>query len=214
MGISLDVLTKTISVTSPTTSVTIQELVDAVRDWEDELCNMTYNKVIDAVGKADLGGNVTTGIVVSLNSEWQIQFWGGSGLTKISGGTIVGGVGGESVKATGTAGDLTIVQTPVNTTIVSTSGSGATAQEVWEYNNGRTLSNPDDYKADIGGLEIEGSMDLAQMQRVFLAALAGLVSGAGTTTTRFRDLADTKDRIVATVDGDGNRLTITLDGSP
>lgn len=130
MGITLDALTKIISITTPTTSVTIQELVDAVRDWEDELCNMTYKKVIDAVGKADLGGSVSTGIVVSLNAEWQVQFWGGSGTTKVSGGTLVGGVGDEPVLATGTAGDLTILQNPVNSTIVSGGGTAPTVEEI------------------------------------------------------------------------------------
>ena len=45
-------------------------------------------------------------------------------------------------------------------------------------------------------------------------ALAGKTSGGGTTTVKFRDLADTKDSVVATVDGNGNRTNIgTLDGT-
>lgn len=39
----------------------------------------------------------------------------------------------------------------------------------------------------------------------------GEVSGAGTSTVTIRDIADTTDRIVASVDGSGNRTAVTLD---
>jgi hypothetical protein len=48
--------------------------------------------------------------------------------------------------------------------------------------------------------------------RLLLAAQAGKVSGAGTGTETFRNAAaDTKNRIVATVDSSGNRTALTLD---
>jgi len=59
----------------------------------------------------------------------------------------------------------------------------------------------------------EGSLSLEAMLRIILAANAGISSGGRTTTQKFRDVADTKDRIVATVDTNGNRLAVTLDGS-
>lgn len=60
---------------------------------------------------------------------------------------------------------------------------------------------------------IEGSLTLRQALRVLLAALANKASGGGTTTVTFRDLADSKARITATVDANGNRTAVTLDGS-
>lgn len=57
---------------------------------------------------------------------------------------------------------------------------------------------------------VEGSITLRQAIRVMLAALAGKVSGAGTTTITIRDANDTTNRIVATVDASGNRSAITL----
>jgi len=44
-----------------------------------------------------------------------------------------------------------------------------------------------------------------------LTDYAAKVSGASTTTFTIRDLADTKDRIVVTVDADGNRTAVTRD---
>jgi len=48
--------------------------------------------------------------------------------------------------------------------------------------------------------------------RLMLAALAGKLSGAAGTTVTFRNaVADSKDRIVATVTADGNRTAVTTD---
>ena len=43
------------------------------------------------------------------------------------------------------------------------------------------------------------------------AAAAGKSNGLATTTARYRDKADSKDRIIATVDADGNRSAVTMD---
>jgi hypothetical protein len=66
----------------------------------------------------------------------------------------------------------------------------------------RTLAD-----GDIDGYTLEEAM------KICLAALAGKVSGAGTTTVTIRSADDTADRIVATVDTNGNRSAVTLDGA-
>ena len=60
---------------------------------------------------------------------------------------------------------------------------------------------------------VEGTLTLRQIQRIVLAVLAGKSGGGGTTTDTFRDVADTKNRVSATVSSVGNRTAITLDGS-
>lgn len=50
-----------------------------------------------------------------------------------------------------------------------------------------------------------------QAMRLILAACAAKISGAATTTVSIRDVNDTKDRIVAAVDGSGNRSSVTTD---
>ena len=67
--------------------------------------------------------------------------------------------------------------------------------------------------ADIIAGITEGTLDLQEILRIILAALAGKASGGGTATIKFRDQADTKDRITATVDVDGNRTLVVVDGS-
>lgn len=58
---------------------------------------------------------------------------------------------------------------------------------------------------DVDGYSLEETLKLC------LAALAGKLSGAATTTIVIRAADDSKDRITATVDADGNRSNVVLD---
>lgn len=60
---------------------------------------------------------------------------------------------------------------------------------------------------------VEATFTVRQALRLMLAALAGKLSGAATTTVTIRAADDSKDRLVATVDADGNRTALTLDAS-
>lgn len=58
---------------------------------------------------------------------------------------------------------------------------------------------------------VETSITLRQALRLILAASAGKLSGAATTTVTIRNVGDTVNRITATVDSDGNRTAVTTD---
>lgn len=59
---------------------------------------------------------------------------------------------------------------------------------------------------------IEVGLTLRNAQRLQSSAAAGKLSGAATTTAVLRNaIADSKDRITATVDADGNRSAVTVD---
>jgi hypothetical protein len=92
-------------------------------------------------------------------------------------------------------------RTPVS--VVSTGGSALTPTESAHLLG---LAN------DIDQV-IEGSTTLRQSVRLQNAVLLGKVSGAGTGTETFRDIGDTKDRVISTVDANGNRTAVTLDGT-
>jgi hypothetical protein len=79
--------------------------------------------------------------------------------------------------------------------IISRPSASDIAQEVWN------------------SLSIEGGFSAGELLRIMAAALAGKVSGAAGTTVTIRDVNDTRDRIVATVDANGNRSAVTLDGA-
>ena len=65
-------------------------------------------------------------------------------------------------------------------------------------------------QADLVPIENIDGYTPEESLRLILAALVGKLSGAATTTVTIRDAADTKNRIVATVDDDGNRSAVTL----
>jgi hypothetical protein len=65
----------------------------------------------------------------------------------------------------------------------------------------------------VGARVVEGTLTQDEITRIILAVEAGKAAGGGTTTITFRDQADTKDRVTATVDENGNRTAITVDGA-
>ena len=59
---------------------------------------------------------------------------------------------------------------------------------------------------------VETGVTFREAMKLMLSALAGKVSGAGTATNVFRNaVADSKNRITATVDSSGNRSAISYD---
>lgn len=58
---------------------------------------------------------------------------------------------------------------------------------------------------------VEANLTPRQALRLAVAVMAGKLSGAPSGPIVIRDLADTKDRVTATVDGAGNRTGVTTD---
>ena len=67
--------------------------------------------------------------------------------------------------------------------------------------------------SEIMAQTIDGSLSWLQVMRILLAFAAGLSNGGGTSDINFRDNGDSKNRIAATVDANGNRTAVTLDGT-
>ena len=130
MPLTINWYTHVIEITSPTVSVAGQVLHDFIEDIMATPTGMLYNDIISPEGKIEDPSNpgVFSQIIIILNSPWQIQFWQGSGYTRIYGAKLVGGLSDEPIKATGAAGDVTVLESPVDgVTVVS--GSGVTEQD-------------------------------------------------------------------------------------
>jgi hypothetical protein len=139
MPFQLDYFNKLILVTSPDVVAIVQDIADFV---EDQMASplgllsdggLTWDfrgDVIRPEGKLEDAGNpgVFTQIILDINPDWQVQFWPGSGYTRIRGGKLIGGLSGEVMKATGTAGDITVLETQVDGTFVA-SGSGLSSAQ-------------------------------------------------------------------------------------
>ena len=133
MPLEIDAFNELIKITSPDTEVDLQTLHDFVEDYMASPVGMA-NDSTDTSFKGDIlkpegkiedpnQPGVYSIIILLLNSRWQIQFWAGSGYTRVYGGKIVGGVSSQPIKATGAAGDITVLESPVDGTTVAV-GSG------------------------------------------------------------------------------------------
>jgi len=122
MALSINPFTAIVSITVPQNDMLVQDFVNTVRDFEDDPEGIVHDKIIDAVGKADLGGGIKTGIVCTLNPTWQTQFWNGVTLGVIRGGNLVGGIGGNPVKPTGGPDTIKIINDVGG--VITVTGSG------------------------------------------------------------------------------------------
>lgn len=87
--------------------------------------------------------------------------------------------------------------------------------EVIEINTGSgiTQQDKDDITAGVWAEIMEAGVSYEIAMRRFAAILAGKVSGAGTGTEVFRDMADLVDRVTSIVDENGNRTSVTFNDS-
>ncbi len=145
-------------------------------------------------GVASVQGNVT-GSVASVTAEVTAD------VTKISGDSTAADNAESFFDGTGYAGTNNVIPVVTTTTNLTT-------------NNDKT-----GYRLSATGVDdvldevVEGSYTLRQYLKVFASALLGKLSGGATTSIVIRDTADTKDRITATVDTNGNRTAVTLDAT-
>lgn len=97
-----------------------------------------------------------------------------------------------------TACDMALADYGANTIVPDAAGTAPTSAEI--------------VTALIAGIA-DGSYDLQEMMRIVFAAACCKINGGGTDTINVRDSADSKNRVVVTVDENGNRTAVTLDGS-
>jgi hypothetical protein len=63
---------------------------------------------------------------------------------------------------------------------------------------------------DLLNTTIDSTYDFQAILQIMAAVMAGKVSGGNTSTITFRDLGDGTNRVVATVDSNGNRTDVVI----
>lgn len=139
MAITFDRINKYIYITAPQTDVTIQELIDAIRDFEDDDSSMDLSSLANCSGKQQLSADQYTSLTLELLDGWKIKFEDRAGPTYVTC-YITGG------NLTRVAGEYPVEPSDYVFVIVSTS-SGATiievSQEVLEDIADMVWDNPD-----------------------------------------------------------------------
>ena len=144
------------------------------------------NGVVSVVG--DVGGNVVGDVQGNVDGS----------VASVTG--AVGSVTGAVGSVTGAVGSVTGAVGSVTGAVGSVTGAVASVTAL-------SAAAIDSILDEV----VEGTVTMRQALRAFMAALANEATGGGTLAIAFRDIADTKDRIAATVDANGNRTAITLD---
>lgn len=123
-----------VQVDIPDTVVFVQDLINDIRDYEEELINLDHPKMINASGKQDLGGGVLVGITLEMLDNWRIQFEPRTGplleSVSITGGNIV---------ATNDYNDNPIKASPFTQVSVQSSSSATIIEEVSKFEGRVTI---------------------------------------------------------------------------
>lgn len=107
MPINVNFYDEVVYITSPTDTVTIQELLDAFRAAEDTPEGIAFGGPVatltdafcDAEGSIDVGGGYLNPITMTLDANWYIEFWSGVALGTVAGGNVTGGKDDRPVRA-------------------------------------------------------------------------------------------------------------------
>lgn len=212
MGLQVDWFNSLVLVTSPDVSVTGQVLHDFIEDQMATPRGMTASDILLPEGKIADPGNpgVYSQIILQFNTPWQIQFWAGSGYTQIIGAKLVGGLNNQPMKATGTAGDITVLVSPVDgiTSVIETGTSGLTASEsqaLLDIAADQVL-----IQADISVINTSlGTMDGSLISLASdIGTMQGDLSGIGISITAIDANVVTIDTNIGTIQTDISNLSI------
>lgn len=115
-------------------SITVQNLVNQIREWEHELINLGYIKLLSATGKEDLGGNTKVGITATLeNVKIKFEAQDSPIVCTIRGGNIV------AVDSDGYA--MSVIEPSSNVTAVLAQSTSPSLVAEWSENEKNTLLN-------------------------------------------------------------------------
>jgi hypothetical protein len=178
--------TTLVSVSPDVRSLDINDLWVALRDIQDDEAGIDYPDIFLNIAPVTLAG-LTLARVLQIINGYTLTFEDGLYAVNI--------IGGNSNVSDVTNKNQVSVNTANSAGLVVVEGaSNLTAADVWSY-------------------ALEGAFSAEELIRIMVSALAGKVSGAEGTAIVIRDLLDSKNRISATVDSNGNRTAVTLDGS-
>lgn len=136
MGINVNYYDQVVYITSPTTTVSVQQIYDAMRAAEDTPDGLASggpvksveDGFVDGEGEAALGGSFQTPLTITFDANWYIEFWNGVGLGTVNDGNIAGGKDNKPVRCASGSSDTALVLGAERGILVSV-GSGLTSEE-------------------------------------------------------------------------------------
>lgn len=194
-----------ITVASPSTTITIPDLRETLRDLEWKPTTQSYPSLLSAAGNvvidADTGARAIY-FVTLFNAIVGFEARPGPSFTgcKISEGTLT---------AVDTDG-ITGIDPILTTAYVQVNYANATTGAV--VPNSLTQQDADLVAVTTLDGIVDPSNPVSVRDSLFaiLATLTGIATGGGTTSITFRNHGDTADAVIMTVDENGNRSAVTI----
>jgi hypothetical protein len=121
-----------IQVDKPQVEVTIQDLLNQIRDYEEMLINLDYGHIANAYGKQPLGGGSYVGITLELINNWRIAFEARDGIEE-GGGTILCTISGGNLVAINDYDNNPIYPTAFTQVVIAQSSSPTIIQADTDY---------------------------------------------------------------------------------
>ena len=188
---TIDYVNKKIRATGVRDEFTAQELADIIRTAEATVDGIQLVEFAAITGLVALSPGVTTAVTVNL-IDWQTSWAAGSvPQATLTDGNIVGGIAGDPVED--------VVGGPQITVNVSAAATAVTAN----------VPTAVDVATAVWASLLDGAFSASDIMRINAAVSAGKTSGQPTAPV-FRDLNDTVNRVVGTVDTNGNRTAVTV----
>lgn len=197
---TFDGANKRIVLNTGETTLDVVALYSAWKRWVQLSDNAKWLEAFAPVGGDDIdaGAGTSVPLYAFLRNGWRVKPQEANHTLNVSGGVLLVEGGGDPFVNTAGAFVVRInYQQPVQAITVATGGvdPNAVADAILDRANA-----------------IEAGLTPRQAMRLIVAALAGELSGAETTTIVIRNaVADSKNRITAVVDTSGNRSAITYD---
>ena len=181
MAVTFDKVNRIIEVTSDA-SITIQQLINAIRDWEDELTNFETSKIADASGKDDLGSGILVGITLKL-LNWKLKF-----EAKVSPTTCYVG-GGNLVAVDGDGVSMFAIAPSTNVTVQLTQSTSAVIAQNAEISliKAKTDSLPSDPARQLTVQEVKDAIGTPSST---IASEFSDIKGAGWTDETLKKLKE------------------------
>jgi hypothetical protein len=181
-------------------SISVQNVYSRWKDWVLLADNSKWPQAFLGVGGEDIDVLAGTKIPLYafLANGWRVRPREATHTLNVTAGVLLVEGGGDPFVNTLGAFVVRInYQQPVQAITVATGGGGG--------------ASANDIALAVWAAVVDGSITAQESIRLMNSVLGGRVTGAGSGTERFRDLANTKDRIVSTVDSGGNRTNVTTD---
>jgi hypothetical protein len=148
---------------SGVTDVDVTDLYTAIKEAQANEEGILHGQIAQGSGLVDLGGGVQVGITVEMLESWQLKFAAGSYVSRVTGGNLVGGPGGDPIAYS--AGVQTLLIQSAASTVVSVGGGGGSnaptaaqnAAAVWAHAQRGLTEQVDANLVQVKGQTVNGS---------------------------------------------------------